>query len=190
MSLTADILDELRAVIAPSNETLSAARSRRDEALKAANDFTGVARTYYSGSIAHGTANLGLDADCGVVLDRRSWKELGPDGECKGPADVVEDVRVLVRDSLQENYPDLKTRLTKRSIKISFNSPLSNELDPSVDLIVGLTRAEGAQWIPNLESNDWDPSDPEKHTALLTADPKSLRVTRARIIRLVKCWNQ
>src|ERR1019366_10622991 len=39
-------------------------------------------------------------------------------------------------------------------------------------------------------SNDWDPSDPEKHTALLTADPKSLRVTRARIIRLVKCWNQ
>jgi len=189
MGKTASILDELRATIAPDDETLSAAVSRRDEVLKAAIAFSGTARTYNSGSIAHGTANFGLDADCGVVLDRRSWKELGPDGESKGPSDVVESVRSLVRESLQETYPDVKTRLTKRSIKISFNDPLPNELDPTVDLIVGLTRAEGALWIPNIKSNDWDASDPEKHTELLTSEPKSLRVTRARIIRLAKCWN-
>jgi hypothetical protein len=163
--------------------------SRRDDVLKAAIAFDGTARTYNSGSIAHGTANFGLDADCGVVLDRRSWKELGPDGDSKGPSDAVESVRSLVRESLQESYPDVKTRLTKRSIKISFNDPLPNELDPTVDLIVGLTRAEGALWIPNLESGDWDASDPEKHTELLNSDPKSLRVTRARIVRLAKCWN-
>jgi len=190
VGLAAEILDELRQAIAPDDETLDAARSRRDEVLKSAVGFAGVARTYHSGSIAHGTANYGLDADCGVVLDRRSWKELGPDGDSRGPGEVVESVRTYVRESLQEAFPELGTRLTKRSIKLSFNSPLSNGLDPSVDLIVGLTRADGALWIPNLETDDWDPSDPEKHTALLVADPKALRVTRARIIRLAKCWNQ
>jgi len=190
MGLAAEILDELREAIAPDDKTLAAARLRRDEVLTAASDFSGVARTYLSGSIAHGTANYGLDADCGVVLDRRKWKDLGPDGDSIGPAQVVESVRSHVRETLQETYPELGTRLTKRSIKLSFNCPLSNGLDPSVDLIVGLARADGALWIPNLETDDWDPSDPEKHTALLTEDPKSLRVTRARIIRLAKCWNQ
>jgi len=190
MGLVAEILDELREEIAPDDETIAAARARREEVLTVASGFSGVARTYHSDSIAHGTANSGLDGDCGVVLDRRSWKELGPDGDSKGPAEVVETMRTLVLEALRETYSDMTTRLTKRSIKLTFNDPLSNELDPSVDLIVGLTRAEGALWISNLETDDWNASDPEKHTALLTADPKALRVTRARIIRLAKCWNQ
>ena len=189
MIYTATILDEIRAQVAPDDETLKAAKGRRDDALGYAEGFNGVARTYVSGSIAHGTANSGLDADGGIVLDRRTWTTLGPDGDDVGPCDVVEEVRELVRTSLKETYPEIKSRLTKRAIVFKFHEELSNGLDPSVDLIVGLQRSDGGLWIPNLENDSWNPSDPIRHTELLTADPKSLRVTRARIIRLAKCWN-
>ena len=45
---------------------------------------------------------------------------------------------------------------------------------------------------PNTETEAWDPSDPEEHTRLLTtkSDPKALRVTRARAIRLAKAENK
>jgi len=66
---------------------------------------------------------------------------------------------------------------------------LQNGSDPSVDLIVALTRAAGALWIPNLERRHWDASDPECHTQLLTAEPAGLRRTRAKVIRLAKAWN-
>ena len=56
-------------------------------------------------------------------------------------------------------------------------------LDSSDDWIPGL-------WIPNTDAERWDPSHPEKHTELLTADPKSLRVVRARAIRLAKAENK
>lgn len=45
-------------------------------------------------------------------------------------------------------------------------------------------------WIPNTDAERWDPSHPEKHTQLLTADPKDLRVVRARVIRLAKAENK
>ena len=189
MPYTGTILDEIRSRVAPDDDTLKAAKGRRDDALSCASNFDGVARTYASGSIAHGTANSGLDADCGIVLDRRTWTTLGPDGNDVGPCEVVEDVREFVRTSLKGTYPDIKSRLTKRAIALNVHEELSNGLDPSVDLIVGLQRADGGLWIPNLKSDSWDASDPICHTKLLTADPKSLRVTRARVIRLGKCWN-
>jgi hypothetical protein len=189
MSHTATILDEIRAQVAPDDETLKAAKGRRDDALGYAEGFNGVARTYVSGSIAHGTANSGLDADGGIVLDRRTWTGLGPDGDDVGPCEVVEEVRETVRTSLKEAYPGIKSRLSKRAIVFKVHEELSNGLDPSVDLIVGLQRAGGGLWIPNLEKDSWDPSDPICHTKLLTADPKTLRVTRARVVRLGKCWN-
>ena len=57
-------------------------------------------------------------------------------------------------------------------------------------MIVALTRKAGALWIPNLDQSRWDPSDPECHTRLMTADPATLRRTRAKVIRLVKAWNK
>lgn len=73
----------------------------------------------------------------------------------------------------------MSTQLTKRAIEVNFPD------GPSVDLIVGLTRKDAAGlWIPNLHSSSWDASHPERHTELLTAAPKALRVTRARAIRL------
>jgi hypothetical protein len=189
MGHTARILDEVRGQIAPSDETLKAVRERRGDVLDVAKQFPGVLRTYFSGSVAHGTANDDTDADCGVVLDRRSYPDLGPDVD--GPSDVLEKMRVHLRDGLSAKYPDISFRLTKRAIEVSFKSPLADESDPKVDLIVTLTRSTGdGLWIPNTKTDGWDASHPEKHTELLVDKPKSRRVTRARIIRLGKCWNK
>lgn len=190
MNHTDDILVEIQKKIAPSDETLEAVRSRRDEVLSIAGRYVGTLRTYTAGSIAHRTANDDTDADCGVVLDRRSYHELGPDGDGGVPNDIVEDVRSYIRDRLKDRHPDIAFRLTKRAIKVTFNEPLPDGSDPSVDLIVALTRAAGALWIPNLEQKRWDASDPECHTRLLTAEPAGLRRMRAKVIRLAKAWNK
>jgi hypothetical protein len=59
--------------------------------------------------------------------------------------------------------------------------------DPSVDLVVCLTRREKpGYWIPNRDRGRWDPSDPETHAQLMTAPPAELRRQRARVIRLAK----
>lgn len=189
MQNTASYLNDIHAELAPSNDTLHAAKRRRDTVLKKAIDYPGSLRAYKSGSIAHRTANQDTDADCGVVLDRRSYPELGPDGEGGGPNQTIEDVRETLRNQLKEDWPDIRFRVTKRAIKVSFNEPLDDGSDPSVDLIVALTRKGQGLWIPNNETRGWDASDPEYHTKVLTADPAGLRRIRAKIIRLAKGWN-
>ena len=190
MGYTQDILDEVRKQLAPMDATLTAARDRRDLVLDAALAFPGALRTYPAGSIAHRVANDDTDADCGVVLDRRSFPDLGPDGEGVGPKGILESVRTHLRESMHESSDDLMFRVTKRAIKVFFHDPLWCGTDPTVDLVVALNRLEGALWIPNLEQDRWDASAPDVHTQLLTADPANLRRTRARVIRLAKGWNK
>ena len=73
---------------------------------------------------------------------------------------------------------------------MSFNEPLDDGTNPSVDLIVALTRKNGqGLWIPNNETKGWDASHPEYHTKVLTDDPADLRRVRAKVIRLAKGWN-
>jgi hypothetical protein len=193
------VLDDVRSQIAPDDAALKEARARRDTTRAAAKAFGGVRHSFASGSLAHGTANCpiherdkGLDADTGVVLDRRSHPTLGPDAEDQdGPSPIVEAMRDHLRRELRPAYPQVKFRITKRAILIAFNEPLTGGEDPTVDLVVGLERAgKPGLWIPNTETEAWDPSDPEEHTRLLTADPKALRVTRARAIRLAKAENK
>jgi hypothetical protein len=190
MNKAEEIIVDIQRIIAPDDSTLEAARGRRDEVLSTTGGFEGALRTYGAGSIAHHTANDDTDADCGVVLDRRSYSELGPDGEGDPPNEIVEAVRSFIRDKLRQKHSNVAFRLTKRAIKITFDEPLSNGSDPSVDLIVALTREAGALWIPNLERKRWDASDPEYHTRLLMADPAGLRRMRAKVIRLAKAWNR
>jgi hypothetical protein len=190
MNNTDEILVEVQGKIAPTDKTLETVRIRRDEVMSIAGHYAGALRTYMAGSIAHRTANDDTDADCGVVLDRRSYHELGPDGDGGPPNEIVEDVRSFIHDELKERHPNVAFRLTKRAIKVTYNEPLPDGSDPSVDLIVALTRAAGALWIPNLERKHWDASDPEYHTRLLTAEPAGLRRMRAKVIRLAKAWNK
>ena len=189
MQNTASYLNDVHAELAPSDDTLSTARSRRDEVLAKARDYPGTLRTYISGSISHRTANQDTDADCGMVLDRRSYPKLGPDGVGEAPNQIVEEVRECLRESLKEDHPYIRFRVTKRAIKVSFNEPLDDGTDPSVDLIVALTSKGQGLWIPNVKARDWDASDPEYHTKVLTDDPAELRRVRAKVIRLAKGWN-
>ena len=155
-----------------------------------AGRYPGALRTYQSGSIAHRTANGDTDADGGVVLDRRSYPSLGPDGGGEGPADTVEDVRTYLRSELKDDHPDIAFYVSRRAIRVTFHEALPDGTDPTVDLIVALTRKAGALWIPNIKQSRWDASDPECHTRLMTAEPANLRRTRAKIVRLVKAWNK
>lgn len=165
MRLMASILDDILRDTVPGGEILEAVRERRDNVLGTAISYSGALRTYTSGSVAHRTANDDTDADCGVVLDRRHYPNLGPDGGNEGPAEIVEALRTHLREELKADHPDIAFRLSKRAIRATLNEPLSDGTDPTVDLILALTRKEGALWIPNLERPGWDASDPECHTS-------------------------
>lgn len=198
MGYTTEVLNEVRSQLAPRQDAIDEARERRRIVKDAAMSFPGAMRPFNSGSLAHATANCpvhrrdqGLDADCGIVLDRRTYRELGPDGGGIGPNAIVQLMVDHITGKVQAEYPAARLRVTKRAILITFHSPLANREDPSVDLVVSLSRrlANGL-WIPDTERRRWDPSDPEEHTRLLTAEPKALRVTRARAIRLAKAENK
>ena len=190
MGHTANVLDDVRTQVAPSDQTLAVARERRRAVIDAAKAYPGFLRSYMLGSIAHGTANGDTDADCGIVLDRRSYPKLGPDGDGDGPSDTVESMRGHLREALSEDYDGLSFRVTKRAIMVTFNDPVAEGVDPHVDLIVAINRKdEPGLWIPNTERNGWDASDPEAHTSLLTSGERSRRTARARVVRLAKAWN-
>lgn len=183
-----EILNDVRSQIAVDDDVLSETKDRRNLVKRIARRFDGSLKTFDSGSVAHGTVNKPVsDADCGLVLDRRSFPELGPDGDNDPPNEVVHEVKDLIVEVVREDYPDATAQVTKRAILVEFAEPIDDEQDPSVDLIVALTRAEeDGRWIPNIEDERWDASDPEKHTDLLIGPDKDTRVHRARVIRLAK----
>lgn len=187
---TEQMLGDVHEQIAVDRAILAVARQRRNAITAAARRFPGALRVFFSGSVAHGTVIFEVeDADGGVVLDRRSYPELGADGRDFGPRAIVEEMALFIYNELKGDFPGLKYEMPgKRSIKFTFNDPVKGQ-DPYVDLIVALTRAEGEGiWIPRLTDDRWDASHPEEHTRLLTTDAiaKDLRVHRAQTIRLIK----
>lgn len=199
MGATQDLLDDIRQQLAPSDEVLKEARARRDLVRGIGETFPGTVRSFQSGSLAHGTANCpihqrdaGLDGDAGLVLDRRTHPHLGPDSDAKvGPSEIVEAIRSHVAVGVRKRYPAAVISTTKRAILVEFHSALREGEDPTVDLVVCIDRqGKPGVWIPNTEKDSWDPSHPEKHTELLTAEPAQLRRVRARAIRLAKAENK
>lgn len=184
-------LERIRREIQADDKVLREARRRRDRVRDLAEQFVGALRSFPSGSVAHGTVRCPVkDADSGVVLDRRTWPQLGPDGSGLGPCQIVRHMAEFIHRELLREWSAVEFEISKRAIVFSFHEPLGAKKpqeDPSVDLIVGLTRQDAAGlWIPNTWRDDWDASDPECHTKLLTAKPAELRVFRARTIRLTK----
>lgn len=190
------ILDqEARPRLAPDDEALQAARDRRDLVLSCARRFRGALRTYTSGSVAHKTVNDPVkDADCGLVLDRRTHSDLGPDGNNTGPLATAEELRDFLRDEtwLREVYRHARLRVDRRAIKITVHEPI-NEQDPSIDLIMAVERRNGpGLWIPKAmrtSNPSWSASHPERHTELFRPDDRELRRTRAQVVRFAKAWN-
>ena len=183
--------DYIRKQIAANDNTLAEARRRQDLALKSASSFAGVLRTYKSGSLAHLTVNDPVqDADCGLVLNRQVFLRLGPDGDDVGPSDLLEDFRAFLGPKVRMQYPSAHLRITKRAVKIFFSCALPSGEDPTVDIVVGLTRRDGAGlWIPNTQQDRWDPSHPERHTELFSLPSESVAAVRRRAVRLAKEWN-
>ena len=187
------ILGEVRQRIQVEKWVLEETRARRNAVLAAARTFTGATHGFGSGSIAHWTFNRPsskkpvFDGDGGIALDRHIWNELGPDSVAgEGPEAVMRAMARHICAELRDEYPNITYEMQKRAILFSFNEPVG-EVDPTVDLVLCLTRrGKPGYWIPNREKDRWDPSDPETHTELMTAEPKALRVHRARLIRLGK----
>jgi hypothetical protein len=190
MSFFLDTLEGVRADIAADDDVLAEAKARRDLVASAAMKFDGALRWFRSGSVAHGTTNHPVtDADAGLVLDRRIYPELGPNGE--GPKAIAEELRSLVGETVRTEYRNARLRLSRRGLLVTFAERLQDDQDPTVDMLWTLTRSDGdGLWIPDLDNNTWSASHPEKHTELFTGGSKSLRATRARVTRLAKAWNK
>lgn len=186
-----DILNDVRNQIDASDAPLAEARARLALVKQIAIGFPGALRTYSSGSIAHHTMIAPVtDGDGGVVLDRRSYPELGPDGGGEAPSLVTEKLCGLLGPEVRETYPKASCGTSKRGPKIRFADPVEGQ-DPTVDLVVALTRRNGTGlWIPNLKKDTWEASDPEGHAALFNGGPVALLRTRRRVIRLAKAWNR
>jgi hypothetical protein len=192
-------LEEILRHIAVPKDVLAEAKGRRNLVCELAMRHPAARATWYSGSIAHGTHNSPLgDADCGVMVDRRSleFRAYGPDAEGigLGPEMFIRSfAEVILPEMRGAGYPNAEVDLTgNRAIKFMFNSRVDfgelGEVDPYVDLIVGLDRRDAPGiWIPNRSKNGWDAAHPQKHTELMTErDPQELVVHRAHLIRLGK----
>jgi hypothetical protein len=154
-------------------------------------EIDGALRWFRSGSVAHAMVNKPVsDADSGLVLDRRAYPTLGPDGENEVPDEIIDELQELVGLKVREKYPHPVVKKSRRGLLVEFNEPVTTEEDPSVDLIVTLTakNADGL-WIPDRDNDRWTPSHPEKHTELFTSGTRELRALRARVARMGKAWN-
>jgi hypothetical protein len=186
-----DVIRDVRTQIDASDAPLGEARTRTAIVRKIAIGFGGALRTYSSGSLAHQTMIAPVtDGDGGVVLDRRCYPELGPDGGGEAPGEVTEKLCAFLGPEIREIYPDARCGTSKRGPKISFGAPVEDQ-DPTVDLVIALTRRDGqGLWIPNLKKGTWEASNPELHAELLNGGLLTVRRTRRQVIRLAKAWNR
>ena len=105
MGTTADVLAEIRADIDADHDALTEARKRLALVRDAGSSFYGALRTYQSGSLAVHTMNGPVsDGDGGLVLDRRCYPRLGPEGDNESPLEVVEDLCTLIGPIIRETY--------------------------------------------------------------------------------------
>lgn len=134
-----------------------------------------------------------------MVIDRRpeAFRAFGPDAAPggHGPEAFYQLFAAFIEPRIREaGYPRLELDLTgNRAIKFLFNDPIEFDelgpVDPYVDLIVALRRAEDHKglWIPNRRAGWWDPANPERHTELMAErDPRPLSVHRTHVVRLAK----
>ncbi len=194
MGHTNNILEDVRQQTAAEKPALDVARNRRDDVLGVASTLPGTLETYRSGSLAAGLMIRPVtDGDCGLVLDRRVFPELGPDGNGVGPMEKVRAVKRLLLSGLRDTYPNVTVEVMKRGLLIEMHEPMDEDQDPTVDLVIALNRRQDdALWIPKIDWDDesatWSPGHPKKHLQLLRGGSEDLIRVRSRIIRLGKAW--
>lgn len=190
MSYLDDLLNDLRNRTEASDAPLAEARVRLQTVRTASGSFPGSLRTYRSGSLATHLMNDPItDGDGGLVLDRRKFPALGPEGGGAVPSDVTDELCAYIGPKIRQTYPNARVYRSKRGPKVHFGEEVEGQ-DPTVDLVVALTRRDGSGlWIPNLQKDTWEPSDPEAHARILREGLVGFRRTRRQITRLMKTWN-
>jgi hypothetical protein len=190
-SETTNRLEDVEKKISADDTALAEARHRRRETLAICSAFGGVLGIYASGSVAMGVVNDPVDdADGGMILDRRCYPALGPDGDGDTPGDIVPELHDFVGPRIREIWPQATVHDMKRGITVRMHAPLWSGSDPYVDVVVAMNRKNArGLWIPNLTADSWDASHPQRHVELMTSGIKALRRTRARVVRLAKAWN-
>ncbi|GAA4107623.1 hypothetical protein [Enteractinococcus coprophilus] len=190
MSTVTDTLNEVSAQIDADPLALAEARTRLNLVLEIAASYDGQLATYRSGSLAaHTMIDPVSDGDGGLILDRRSHPDLGPEGRGETPLQIVEELRSYMAPVIRKTYPKARVTTSKRGPMVHFGQPINGQ-NPTVDLVVALTRKEDpGLWIPNLNTRTWDASDPQRHVVLLASGTDSQKRLRRRVIRLAKAWN-
>ena len=192
MKLSDQILKRILEVTSPDKEVVREARRRLNTVFDASETIPGVLGTIRSGSLAHYTVSGAVnDADGALVLDRRHYKEYGPDSEeKKGPEELVTTVADSIRQEVKDVYPDVYISTGhKRAIYFRFRQSIL-EQDPTVDLIIALRRKDRAGiWIPNLDTNTWDASDPGRHTQMMSERRQATDHKSSKWIRLCKLFS-
>lgn len=192
MSEAAERLNDVLKQISADDDVLQEARSRRRVVLDAGATFGGVAGTYSSGSVAMGVVVDPVeDADGGLILDRRSYPELGPDGGGATPTSTVKDLHAHIGPLVRKVWPNATVHDMKRGVTVKMHAPLPSGDDPYVDVVVAMQRRDApGLWIPNMKAARWDPSHPQRHVEMMISGTMAVRRTRARVVRLAKAWNK
>lgn len=191
MRYALQIITNIRDRIAETPERLGEARKRRDVARAAGETFPGALRSAGTGSLATALVNAPVDdADAVLVLDRRVYPTLGPDGDGDLPTEIVGDVQAHIGPKVRETYAKAAACEMKRGLIVRCHEKFDG-VDPTVDFVIALTRAGGpGLWIPNMDAGRWDPSHPETHVELFNSGSTELRRSRAQTTRIVKAWNR
>ena len=154
MGFTDAFLTDVGSQIAARDDVLAEARTRLALVRDIARTFPGALRTYGSGSLVHHTFNDPVtDGDGGVVLDRRCYPNLGPDGGGETPNDTTGELCSLLGPAVRETYPAARCGTSKRGPKIYFGVSVAGQ-DPTVDLVVALTRPHRRHRRSRLRANE------------------------------------
>ncbi|MDP9333595.1 MAG: hypothetical protein M3Q30_09840 [Actinomycetota bacterium] len=185
------IITNIRDQIVETLERLGEARKRRDVVRAAGETFPGALRSAGTGSLATALVNARVDdADSVLVLDRRSYPTLGPDGDGDLPTEIVGAVQAHIGPRVRKTYAKAEACEMKRGLIVRCHENFDG-VDPTVDFVIALTRAKGpGLWIPNMDAGCWDPSHPELHVELFNSGSRELRRSRAQATRIVKAWNK
>ncbi|MEW1873263.1 hypothetical protein AB0420_35155 [Streptomyces caelestis] len=120
MGYTEDILNDIRGQIDAHPEPLAQAHARLDLVCSSAIGFTGALRTYRSGSLPQHTFIHPVgDGDGGVVLDRRVYPRLGPDGGGETPTAITGELCALLGPAVRKVCPKARCGTSKRGPKIT-----------------------------------------------------------------------
>jgi hypothetical protein len=169
MSYLDDLLNDLRNRTEASDAPLAEARVRLQTVRTASGSFPGSLRTYRSGSLATHLMNDPItDGDGGLVLDRRKFPALGPEGGGAVPSDVTDELCAYIGPKIRQTYPDARVYRSKRGPKVHFGEEVEGQ---------------------DLKKDTWEPSDPEAHARILREGLVGFRRTRRQITRLMKTWN-